>query len=111
MDQWGVVDREVARLFYEEHFNPYTTPPNSELRHRVQAQLADLLLARLPDFITIDYRAPIIPGEDPDPRWVLPITMRELFDGMESTYSFRRAFTLMEFPPKVLLLYERSDRQ
>jgi len=108
LDQWGIVDPEVARLFHQRRFNPYATSPESSLRREVQQQVAEQLLARSPDFVTIDYRAPIGPGDVPDPSWVLPITMAELFEGIQAGYRFRRAFPLMADPPKALLLYERT---
>ena len=48
--------------------------------------------------------------EAPDLRWVMPITMLELLEGIQGRYRLRRSFTLAEFPPKSFLLYERADR-
>ncbi len=49
-------------------------------------------------------------SEGYDPRWILPITMSELYAAMGDDYVYRRAFPLMTDPPKTFLLFERADR-
>ena len=106
----GTIDM-FAQILHETGFNPYQSSADDPNRARVQGRIADVLLGRDPDFVTIDYRAPVPGKEGPDPRWILPITMSELYERMKGRYEYRRAFPLMTDPPKTFLLYERIGRR
>ncbi|MEE9385171.1 MAG: hypothetical protein V3V08_17340 [Nannocystaceae bacterium] len=105
LDQWGLVDREVAQILHQRRFNPYTRRPDDPERRDVQDAIAVELLSREPDYVTIDCRGPV-PGPDGyDPKLVLSITMAELLQRMGDRYAHVRGFTLMEVPPKTFLLF------
>ena len=109
IDMWGLVDRDVAALLSERGFNPYTSPTGTDQRREALDTVAKTLLARKPDYVTIDYRAPAPPpGANYDRRFFLPYTMRGLSRNMGDEYKLRHAFTLMKDPPKTFLLFARE---
>ena len=106
IDMWGLIDRDVARLLRERGFNPYNSPVGTDLRKAVLEELSKTLLAREPDYIVIDYRAP--PTTAPDRRLFMPYTMRGLARNMrDEDYALLRAFPIQTHPPKTFLLYAR----
>lgn len=114
LDQWGIVDRELAHMFHDTGFNPYNTSPELPLRTESLARIADILVSRNPEYVLLDYVSPPPVGNTYDPRFLNSFTMLELHARMGQGYRYVRAFPIMEsgsreYPPKTFLLFERVD--
>jgi hypothetical protein len=110
MDLWGLTDPEVAAMLAERGFNPYNSPTGTDERREVLDAIAKVMLARKPDYLTIDYRAPppLTPA-DYDPGLAAPDTMRGLTRNMDASYHLIQSFALASDPPKTFLLFARAD--
>jgi len=113
-DQWGIVDRELAHMFHDTGFNPYNTAPDDPLRTKSLTAIADILVAREPEYVLLDsVEANPAPGQF-DERKLNPYTMRELYRRIRYEYRYVRSFPVMEasdieFRAKTFLLFERKD--
>ncbi len=114
LDQWGIVDRELAHHFHETGFNPYNTSPELPLRTESLAWIADTLLDRNPEYVMLDYVGFAPPGPYYEVNQLNPLTMFELHARMGRDYRYVRAFPIMDTPtlehgPKTFLLFQRAD--
>lgn len=109
MDQWGLVDKKVAKILYKAKFNPYGSRKDSAKRIRVQTSIAKELMRRKPDYILLDYQGSFPRNRPPIPQLINGLTMRQLQDAMKGQYTYVRAFSIMPSPPfKHFLLYKRN---
>jgi len=109
MDKLGLVDPEVAQVFHRLRMNPYSHATTLDARIEATTEVAELLVARHPDYVLIDYEGPIT-GEMAYDRRFINLGAQFLYQRLGDDYRFVHAAVLSAnaIPPKTFLVFERA---
>jgi len=106
LDTQGLIDREVATLYYENQYNPYIYWIDPGKSRALGAQAVRLLLDRGADYALLEYHGDIYAHVDP--RLIVPQDSYRAVVEERGFILFER-FVLDVKLPKSFLLYGRPD--